>query len=24
LRCCNNFKACLNIRGCGTPTLQCF
>jgi hypothetical protein len=24
LRCCTNFKACLNIRGCGTPTLQCF
>ena len=24
LRCCTQFKACLQIRGCATPTLQCF
>ena len=24
LRCCNNFKACLSIRGCASLTLQCF
>jgi hypothetical protein len=24
LRCCNNFKACLSIRGCATLTLNCF
>ena len=24
LRCCTQFKACLQIRGCASPTLQCF
>jgi hypothetical protein len=24
LRCCNQFKACLSIRGCATLTLDCF
>lgn len=24
LRCCNQFKACLSIRGCATLTLNCF
>jgi hypothetical protein len=24
LRCCTNFKACLSIRGCASPRLQCF
>jgi hypothetical protein len=24
LRCCTNFKACLSIRGCPNPTLNCF
>src|SRR3990170_1371527 len=24
LRCCTQFKACLSIRGCASPTLQCF
>jgi hypothetical protein len=24
LRCCTSFKACLSIRGCPNPTLNCF
>jgi len=24
LRCCTQFNACLNIRGCGTNTINCF
>ena len=24
LRCCTQFKACLSIRGCASPTLECF
>jgi hypothetical protein len=24
LRCCNQFKACLSLRGCATLTLNCF
>jgi len=24
LKCCTLFKACLQIRGCASPTLQCF
>jgi hypothetical protein len=24
LRCCTLFKSCLSIRGCASPTLQCF
>jgi hypothetical protein len=24
LRCCTQFKACLSIRGCASPSLQCF
>jgi hypothetical protein len=24
LKCCTLFKACLQIRGCASPTLECF